>query len=132
MGEKEELLKVGKYNPKFNDILGIDIKDFEIYRSKGLPSHMVKRKHYNCLKYIDYIPDIILEPDYIGMNPNEAGKSIELIKRYENNVLVGIKLDSDGEYLYVSTMHDVQESKIIRRLHSGRLKEFSIDKDENK
>lgn len=132
MGEKEELLKVGKYNPKFNDILGIDIKDFEIYRSKGLPSHMVKRKHYNCLKYIDYIPDIILEPDYIGMNPNEAGKSIELIKRYENNVLVGIKLDSDGEYLYVSTMHDVQESKIIRRLHSGRIKEFSIDKDENK
>ena len=84
------------------------------------------------LKYIDYIPDIILEPDYIGMNPNEAGKSIELIKRYENNVLVGIKLDSDGEYLYVSTMHDVQESKIIRRLHSGRIKEFSIDKDENK
>lgn len=132
MGEKEELLKVGKYNPKFNDILGIDIKDFEIYRSKGLPSHMVKRKHYNCLKYIDYIPDIILEPDYVGMNPNEAGKSIELIKRYENNVLVGIKLDSDGEYLYVSTMHDVQESKIIRRLHSGRIKEFSIDKDENK
>ena len=132
MGEKEELLKVGKYNPKFNDILGIDIKDFEIYRSKGLPSHMVKRKHYNCLKYIDYIPDIILEPDYIGMNPNEAGKSIELIKRYENNVLVGIKLDSDSEYLYVSTMHDVQESKIIRRLHSGRIKEFSIDKDENK
>lgn len=132
MGEKEELLKVGKYNPKFNDILGIDIKDFEIYRSKGLPSHMVKRKHYNCLKYIDYIPDIILEPDYIGMNPNEAGKSIELIKRYENNVLVGIKLDSDGEYLYVSTMHDVQESKITRRLHSGRIKEFSIDKDENK
>ena len=41
--------------------------------------------------------------------------------------MIGIKLDSDGEYLYVSTMHDVQESKIVRRLYSGRLKEFSID-----
>ena len=89
MKEREELLRVGKYNLKFNELLGIDIKDFEIYRSKGLPSHMVKRKHFNCLRYIDYIPDIILEPDYIGVNPNEQGLSIELIKRYADNVLIG-------------------------------------------
>ena len=82
MNEKEGLLRVGKYNLKFNEILGIDIKDYEIYRSKGLPSHMVKRRHFNCLKYIDYIPDIILKPDYIGVNPNEQGLNLELIKRY--------------------------------------------------
>lgn len=111
--------------------MGIGVGDLDIYRSKGLPSHMVKRKHFKCLKYIDYIPDIILEPDYIGINPNEPGISIELIKRYADNVMIGIKPDTDGEYLYVSTMHDVQESKIFRRLHSGRLKEFSVDKGEN-
>lgn len=61
------------------------IENLGIYRSKGLPSHIVKRKHYRCLKYIDYIPDIILKPDYIGINPNEQGKSIELIKRYADN-----------------------------------------------
>ena len=127
MKEKEGLLKVGKYNPKFNAILGIDINDLEIYRSKGLPSHMIKRKHYNCLKYIDYIPDIILTPDYIGVNPNEQGLSIELIKRYADHVLIGVKLDTEGEYLYVSTMHDIQESKISRRLHSGRIKPYSVD-----
>lgn len=131
-GEKEELFKVGEYNPKFNDILGIDIDNLEIYRSKGLRSHMVKRKHFNCLKYIDYIPDIILNPDYIGVNPNEQGTSIELVKRYADNVMIGIKLDTDGDYLYISTMHDVQESKIVRRLHSGRLKEFFVDKGEKR
>lgn len=130
MSDKEELLKVGKYDPRFNDILGIDIEELEIYRSKGLPSHMVKRKHFKCLKYIDYIPDIILQPDYIGINPNESGNSIELIKKYSENVMIGIKLDTDGKYLYVSTMHDVQESKISRRLYSGRIKEFSVDKDD--
>ena len=127
MDKKEELLKVGKYNSKFNEILGIDIKDLEIYRSKGLPSHMLKRKHYKCLKYIDYIPDIIIEPDFIGINPNEPGMSIELIKKYDDNIMIGIKLDTDGEYLYVSTMHDVQETKISRRLHSGRIKKFLVD-----
>lgn len=127
MEEAEDLIKVGKYNCKFNEILGIDIETLDIYRSKGLPAHMVRRKHFKCLRYIDYIPDIILEPDYIGINPNEQGTSIELIKRYADNVMIGIKLASDGEYLYVSTMHDVQESKILRRLYSGRIKEFPVD-----
>lgn len=132
MEQKEELLKVGEYNPKFNEILGIDIGNLEIYRSKGLRSHMVKRKHFKCLKYIEYIPDIILNPDYIGINPNEPSTSIELVKRYADNVMIGIKLDTDGEYLYVSTMHDIQESKIARRLHGGRLKEFLVDKGEKR
>lgn len=126
MSEKDELLKVGKYNPLFNDILGINIEELEIFRSKGLPSHMVKRKHYKCLKYIDYIPDIISNPDYIGVNPNEPEDSIELVKKYSDNVMLGIKLDTDGKYLYVSTMYDVQESKISRRLFSGRLKELAV------
>ncbi|WP_304429299.1 PBECR2 nuclease fold domain-containing protein [Romboutsia ilealis] len=85
------------------------------------------------MKYIDYIPDIIDNPDYIGINPNENGtESIEPIKRYRDNVMIGIKLDKDNDYLYVSTMHDIQEAKIQRRLHSGRIKEFKVDNAKNK
>ena len=127
MEGKEELLEVGKYNIKFNEILGVDIQDLPIYRSKGLPSHMIKRKYFRSLKHIDDIPEIISNPDYLGINPNEHGTSIEFVKKYEDNVMIGVKLDSDGKYLYVSTMHDIQESKVARRLHSGRLKEFLID-----
>ena len=125
MSENNDILLVGKYNQRFNEILNIDYEELNIYRSKGLPSHMVKRKHYNCLKYVDYISDIIASPDYIGINPNEPEKSLELIKCYKDNVMIGIKLDSNGQYYYVSTMFDIQESKIARRLHSGRIKKFS-------
>ena len=110
------------------DILDINIEKMKIYRSKGLPTHMVKRKHYNCLKYIDYIPEIIKNPDYVGVNPNESTISFELIKKYSDNIMIGIKIDTDGRYLYVSTMHDIQESKVKRRLFSGRLKQISVDK----
>lgn len=128
----DKLVVVGKYKSEFNSILGINIEPKDIYRSKGLPAHMLKSKHAKCLKYIDYIPDIIDNPDYIGINPNENGtESIELIKRYRDNVMIGIKLDKDNDYLYVSTMHDIQESKIQRRLHSGRIKEFKVDNTEN-
>ena len=132
MEHKDELLRVGKYNTDLNDILNINIGELEIYRSKGLPTHMVKRKHYNCLKYIDYIPEILSDPDYAGINPNEKGMSLELVKRYSDNVLIGIKLDTDGEYLYISTMHDIQEAKIQRRLFSGRLKQITVDKKESR
>ena len=121
----DKLIIVGKYKSEFNSILGLNIESKEIYRSKGLPAHMLKSKHAKCLKYIDYIPDII-------NNPNENGtESIELIKRYRDNVMIGIKLDKENDYLYVSTMHDIQESKIQRRLHSGRIKEFKIDNTQN-
>ena len=120
-----ETILVGEYNEKFNTILNVDIETKNIYRSKGLPAHMVKRSHFDSLKYIDYIPDIINNPDYIGVNPNEkSGETIELVKRYNDNILVGIKLDKKNDYLYVSTMHSINESKIQNRLHSGRLKEF--------
>ena len=84
----------------------------------------------NCVPQAKQEEQKIGKPDYIGINPNEPGISIELIKKYADNVLIGIKLDTDGEYLYVSTMHEVQESKISRRLYSGRIKEFSIDTEE--
>lgn len=124
----EKLIWIGEYKKEFNSILGINIESKDIYRSKGLPAHMIKSRHEKCLKYIDYIPDIVNNPDYIGINPNENGtESIELIKRYRDNVMIGIKLDKDNDYLYVSTMHDIQESKLQRRLYSGRIKKYVVD-----
>mgnify|MGYP004452476991 FL=1 len=68
----QKMLKVGKYCKEFNEILDLNLSEFDIYRSKGLPAHMLKSRHAKCLKYIDYIPQIISEPDYIGINPNET------------------------------------------------------------
>ena len=48
MDEKNDLIKVGKYDLRYNELLSIDIEELDIFRSKGLPAHMVKRKHFNC------------------------------------------------------------------------------------
>ena len=125
--DEDKLLEVGEYNQTFNELMGLAIPIHKIYRSKGLPSHLVKRQHFDCLKHIDDIPDIISSPDYIGINPNEPGDSIELIKTYDKNILIGIKLDSDGDYLYISSMYVIQESKIERRINGGRIKKINED-----
>jgi len=120
----KNLIEVGEYCQLFNDITGANLPLRKIYRSQGLSAHLIKRKHFDCLKHIDNIKDIIESPDYIGINPNEHEETIELIKKYDKNVLIGIKLDTSENYLYVSSMYTVQDSKLNRRLFSGRIKKY--------
>lgn len=123
----EKFVEVGEFHQKLNDKTGSNLPLQKIYRSKGFPTHLISKKHFNCLKHIDDIPEIIESPDYIGINPNETGHTIELIKVFNKNILIGIKLNDDEGYLYISTMHEIQESKLNRRLHSGRIKIFNVD-----
>ena len=101
------------------------LSNYKIYQSKGLIKHVAKR-HESCLPYMSRIQDIITEPDFIGINPNETTTSFELIKKFEDNILIGIKLDTEGDYLYIATLHDVTDAKIAKRLANGRLK--NVDK----
>lgn len=117
-----EEVVVGVYRQQFNELLNLNISSMSIVRSKGLISHLIKRRHFVALKYIDYIPDIIRNPDFIGVNPNETkGMSIELVKCFKDNILMGIKMSPTKDKLYVSTMFDISTAKIRRRVHSKRL-----------
>lgn len=122
MGSNNSLIHVGKYLQRFNDLLGIDLPLCDIYKSEGLNVHILKR-HPNCTKYICNIEEIIETPDYIGKNPGEPN-SIEFVKCYDSNILVAVKLDLSGEYMYVASLYDLNKSKLDRRINSNRLVEF--------
>lgn len=124
-----KLFEVGNYNEAFNQVLQKPLHHKKIYQSEGLKAHILKR-HPNCVHYIPKISEIIEHPDYIGTSLNEGVPSLELVKVFKENILVGIKLDVVHDYLYVSTLHNINQSKLERRLYSGRLKRFSevIDK----
>ena len=46
MRNEDKLIKVAHYNTKLNSVLGFDYSAFTIYRSKGLLTLLIKRKHY--------------------------------------------------------------------------------------
>ncbi len=126
---KEDLILVGKFPERYNYILKTDIPTYNIYYTHGLEAHLRKHRHFSCIKYLKELEQIIKNPDYIGVNPYEHGDSFELVKIYDRNVLVGIKLSVEGEYLYVSTIHELQPSKLKRRIYSGRLRQVKgVDK----
>lgn len=119
----ERIIPIGKYPEEFNKYLPFDFGASPIYRSIGLEKHILKR-HPECLRYVSLIPDIIANPDYIVVNPNETGMSFELIKIISENVQIGIKLDSCDNYLYVATLHTITDSKLQHNIQNGRIKKF--------
>ena len=124
----EEKLKIAAKLPNhIYDYLPFALPYQTVYQSEGLSKHIEKR-HLHCLPYMERIPEIITHPDYIGINPNETVISFELVKTFDDNVQIGIKLDSKNDYLYVATLHDITQSKLQKRITNGRLK--NIDKPE--
>ncbi|QVK19584.1 hypothetical protein KHQ81_06960 [Mycoplasmatota bacterium] len=69
--------------------------------------------------YYNFIPFIISSPDYIGINPSEPN-SIEIIKHYENDVLIAIKWGKNRN-LKISSMYSLAVGKVSKRLKSGRI-----------
>lgn len=106
----EPIIKLPKTLSKYYEF----ISNYEyIYKSDGLIKHIEKR-HPECIEYLDLLPQIIKNPDFIGINPNENVKSFELVKIINENIQIGIKLDIKNNYLFVATLHTITNSKLKR------------------
>lgn len=117
----DKIFPVAPFNKLINKYLPYEFNHDIIYQSRGLEKHIIKR-HPECIEYLQYLPLIIQSPDYIGINPNESGKSFELVKIFDKNIQIGIKLDVKENYLYVATLHSITEGKLRHGLENGRLK----------
>ncbi|MFC3932159.1 PBECR3 domain-containing polyvalent protein [Streptococcus dentapri] len=114
---------IGEISPYLKKLVDLDsfISDVAIFEG-GLKKHLVKQKHGDALIYFNKIAEIISTPDYVGINPKEKNESMELIKRYDSNVLLALKVDKKNNCYYIPTMYTVSEYKVKQRLYSGRLK----------
>lgn len=122
--DSKKLIFVSELNENICTLLNLPLKTIKVYRSKGLLSHLLKRKHFIAIKYLDFLEDILHNPDYIGTFENQ----IELVKQFKDNIFVSIKLDEKKEIFYISTIFDVSNAKIQSYCKTGRLKK--IDKQQ--
>lgn len=120
MQNNDKLIKVGRLNPQIDKLVGRTISNIEIFRSKGLLTHLLKRKHFTVTKYLDYLPDVLKTPDYVGY----VDGVVELVKLFKDDIFVSVKLDSAKDLYYIATMFDVKKSKIESNLKSGRWKKL--------
>ena len=118
--------QIGRIKSEYFQILELDDSiDIVKVNIENLRKHLEKRNHDNMIKYLSRISDLLENPDYIGINPRERGRSIEYVIQLGENVLIGIKLDYKNEYFYIATMHEISELKLNQRIKNGRLKSLT-------
>lgn len=122
----DKLIRIANFNTDLNSLLGTNFQSFDIYRSKGLLTHLINRKHFTAAKYIDYLPEILASPDYAGY----YNGNIELVKIFKDNIFISVKLDENKHLYYVATMFDTKMSKIESYVNSGRLKKVDKTTDQ--
>lgn len=127
--------KVGRINASLAKKLEFSFVG-NVYASPGVINHI--KKHHgkqltrrvkdNLLKVIE---SIIEEPDYIGVDKKRGmNGALELIKKIDTTLLLGLEVDLEEEYIYVSTLYPITKSKINNKIYSGRIikyKELCVD-----
>lgn len=92
----------------------LDVKDTDILMWDDRIQHIEKhrmnfRNIYDFDYYVDMIPEIIENPDYIGVK--EKSKSIQFIKQYDDNILIAVRLTTKGR-LSFRTMYPITDGQL--------------------
>jgi len=121
--------KIGQINTSLAERLGFSF-DGSVYASPGVINHIRKRHGKQLTKQVkgnllETMEFIIQEPDYIGVDKSrgEIG-ALEFIKKIDNTLLLGLEVDLEKKYIYVSTLYPITRGKINNKIFSGRVVKF--------
>ena len=119
--------RIGYLKSNMAEELGIKITG-TIYASPGVIKHIKKKhgKHLNkkiIENLVEYMREIVNNPEYIGIfKDTDDIISVQIIKKYDKYILIGIEINRFRDYIYVSTMYPVTDKKINNKIYSGKLK----------
>lgn len=118
--------RVGYLRERVAYELGIEFTGV-IYASPGVLKLIIKRHGRQFDKrtrtgILEWMKKILDDPDYIGIYKNDEGQTaIEFIKKAYTNLLLGVEVDEEKQYIYVTTMYPITDRKIENRIYSGKL-----------
>lgn len=118
--------RVGYLRERVAYELGIEFTGV-IYASPGVLKHIIKRHGRQFDKrtrtgILEWMKKILDDPDYIGIYKSDEGQTaIEFIKKAYTNLLLGVEVDEEKQYIYVTTMYPITDRKIENRIYSGKL-----------
>ena len=118
--------RVGYLRERVAYELGIEFTGV-IYASPGVLKHIIKRHGRQFDKrtrtgILEWMKKILDDPDYIGIYKNDEWQTaIEFIKKAYTNLLLGVEVDEEKQYIYVTTMYPITDRKIENRINSGKV-----------
>lgn len=122
---KSKINKIGELNSKIKTLLSLDSNDDEnIYIGESNIEH-IKNKHYDdYCKYMEHLPSIISNPDYVGTNPKD--NSIEYVKEFmidNKYVKVAVRVSNSKKY-FVRSMYTLNNNRVKSFIEKEKLKKY--------
>lgn len=121
--------KIGKINSSLLNKLGFTTDGY-VYASPGVINH-IKKHHGKQLTKMDkenliqIMRKIVEAPEYVGIDGRHGKKgAFQLVKKIDVVLLLGLQIDFEDNYIYISTMYPLTKGKINNRIYSGRLKKY--------
>jgi hypothetical protein len=119
--------KVGEFSETIINQLQLNIPvGTPILIGESNEAHIKSRHPYEYEMYYDRIPEIVTEPDYIGINPKDS--SIQFVKEFLVNsdyIRVAVKITSNTK-CYVKTLHLLSTCNAENYISKGTLKKLDI------
>ena len=125
---KSKNIKIGELSKDVIETLNLDLKPQNInVWSTRIQEHCEKHKEeYSTPTSYDQaikaIPQIIKEPDYIGLHKNG---NIQYVKKLDDISLIGIKVLRGNGSLLFRTIFPISEIKLNNSIKSGKLIPFN-------
>ena len=117
--------QVGTLSVKVINILQLNIApNTPIFIGSSNIEHIKNRHPYEYDKYFNQLQEILAEPDYVGMNPNN--NSIQFVKLYKVDseyIRIAVKL-TPGKVCFVKSLHMLSTYNAKRYIEKGTLKEL--------
>lgn len=101
--------------------MGLQCAPGPIYIGLSNIQHIMTKHPAECALYLQSIPAIISEPDFVGVHPRQGG--VEFVKMFDQSVMVSIRLSAKGT-LYVRSLYAVNDERIQEYLRKGTLLAF--------
>lgn len=79
--------------------------------------------HPEVVKYLDLIPDILKDPDFIFWEVNR-NNTVWLVKKYDKNIKLTIKISSPQDKHFKNSIIQMQimrESEVERNVRNGNI-----------
>lgn len=114
---------VGSITNHIANLLGLtNITNSNIYMGDTNVAHMQTSHPADYAKYNSEIPNILSNPDYVGLNPSDG--SIEYVKEFviDNEfVKVAVRVSTSGRY-YARSLYVLNNNRVNNFIKAGTLK----------
>lgn len=125
--DKVKYSKIGKINDKWNLPFNIVNKDIVLMEER---KKHIQQRHPEVMKYIKELPNIVTNPDQI-YKENARKDTIWILKEYEKNVKIAIKINTEAKSNYKNSIIQMQYIKTKRLINGMKSKKITKIFDKN-